>query len=116
MAKRRPLPPFGKQYLNLHPDSGVRVAIGFGAWDFANAARPGRVMVLPAGTSPTTFRWPVNGQPALVHELGPVDDDQLAAMARALLAAGAPSVVALRHSLLATSDCRVFFEAADHVA
>lgn len=115
MARRKPLPPFGRQYLNLHPDFGVRVAIGFGAWDFANTAGPGRVMVLPAGTSPTTFRWPVNGQPALVYELGALDDDQLAAMAGALLAAGSPSVVALRHSLLATSDCRVFFEPTDHV-
>ncbi|MCH8149933.1 MAG: hypothetical protein IH987_18465 [Planctomycetes bacterium] len=116
MARRKPLPPFGAEYLKRHPHPAIKVALGARAWSFARRAGVGRVMILPDDGAPAAFRWPSNGHPALVYELGPPDDNRLAAMARELLAAGSPSVVAIRYSLLNTSDCRLFFERADHVA
>ncbi len=113
MARQKPLPPYGAEYLKRHPDPGIIVALGARAWNFASRAGVGRVMVLPDDCVPAAFRWPSNGHPALVHELGAPDDDRLAELARALLYAGAPTVVAIRHSMLRTGDPRVFFEPCD---
>ena len=102
------LPPFGKQFQRV-PASGVRVAIGPGAWSFARTHhRP--VMVLPDDSEPKDFLWPSDGNTALVYERGPRNDDRLQRMAEALLVAGASSVVAVREALLDDSDPRVFFD------
>ena len=69
-------------------------------------------MVLPGGANPCEFRWPSDGQPALVYERGACDDKQLHAIAEALLQAGATSVVAIRETLIAEHDPRVFFDPA----
>jgi len=73
-------------------------------------------MVLPEDKEPSEFDWPSNGQPALIHERGNFDDERLDAMAKALLLAGAPSVVAIREALLDNGDPRVFFDpVSEHV-
>ena len=103
------LPPYGKQYLEERPSAGIWVAIGPGAWRFAKA-RSFPVMVLPEDCEPGDYKWPSNGRPVLIHERGVYDDERLHAMARALLLAGAPSVVAIREALVDAGDPRVFFD------
>ena len=103
------LPPYGKQYLEQRPSAGIWVAIGPGAWDFARI-RTFPVMVLPEDKEPGDFEWPSDGQPALIHERGDINDERLYSMAEALLLAGAPSVVAIREALLTKDDPRVFFD------
>jgi len=112
----KPLPPYGREYLALDPDPGMRVACGAGAWGFARNAKA-VIMVLPPDATPDAYRWPNRSAPALVHEVGPPDDERLTALARQLLLAGASSVVALRHSLAQSGrDPRVFFEAVRRAA
>jgi len=101
--------PFGRKFQPV-PSSGVRVAIGPGAWDFQkNHHVP--IMVLPDDANPEDFRWPSDGKSALIHERGTYDDNRLRAMAEALLIAGASSVVAIREALLNDYDPRKFFDA-----
>ena len=103
------LPPYARQYLEQRPSAGIWVAIGPGAWRFAKT-RSFPVMVLPEDHEPSDYEWPSNGQPVLIHERGQFDDERLQAMAKALLLAGAPSVVAIREALLDDDDPRVFFD------
>ena len=92
------LPPYGKKFKPV-PRSGVRVAIGPGAWEFAkNHYHP--IMVLPDDADPNAFGWPSDGEPALIHERGCYNDERLDALAGALLRAGARSIIALREALL----------------
>ena len=105
----KPLPPFGKDFQPV-PASGVRVAIGADAWDFTKRHRH-PIMALPEDRHPSEFRWPSDGKPALIHERGTYNDEQLDAMAQALLQAGASSVVAIREALLDDYDPRVFYNA-----
>ena len=111
-VRSRRLPAFGKQFQPV-PRGGVRVAIGPGAWDFQKRHHC-PIMVLPDDASADDFKWPSDGQPALIHERGIYDDDRLTAMAEALLMAGASSVVAIREVLADPSnigsDPRVFFD------
>lgn len=102
-------PPYALQYLKAKPSAGIWVAIGPGAWHFAQA-RTFPVMVLPDESEPDDYDWPSNGQPALIFELGDCNDERLQAMAKALLLAGAPSAVAIREALLTEDDPRVFFD------
>ena len=106
---RKPLPPFGKLFQPV-PLSGVRVAIGPGAWDFAKRhSHP--IMVLPEDEVPGDRAWPLDGRAALIYERGTYDDERLDSMAQALLQAGASSVVAIREALLNDYDPRVFYDA-----
>jgi len=104
------LPPFGKQFKSSQK-SGIRVAIGPSAWGKAKAhAFP--IMVLPQDKSPSEYRWPSDGGPALIFECGEFNDDRLDSMAAALLRAGCPSAIAIREalsSLKTNDDPRVFF-------
>ena len=103
------LPPFGKQFQRI-PPSGVRVATGPTAWDFQrNYWQP--IMVLPVENGPDEFIWPSGSGPALIFECGEYNDERLEALARALLQAGASSVVAIREALLNDYDPRVFYDA-----
>ena len=113
------LPPFGRDFQPV-PKTGVRVAIGPGVWDFAQAQRniPNGwnipVMVLPVGEDAKSFIWPSDGLPALIYEKGEAKGDKqarerLAALAKELLLAGASSVVALRDAYT-DYDPRVFFD------
>ena len=102
------LAPFGKQFQPV-PPSGVRVAIGPGAWDFQKKQRH-PTLVLPDDANPEDFGWPSDGKPALIHERGIYDDNRLGAMAEALLRAGASSVVGIREALLNEDDPRVFYD------
>ena len=102
-------PPFGKLFKPI-PPSGVRVAIGPGAWGKAKAhAFP--IMVLPQDKNPGQYRWPSDGAPALIFECGEYNDARLDSMAATLLRAGASSVVAIREALLNKNDPRVFYDA-----
>ena len=104
----KPLPPYGKQFQPV-PRNGIQVAIGPGAWDFAdNHHAP--IMVLPDGEAANQYRWPSDGKPALIHERGDYNDDRLDELAGALLRAGSPSVVAIRDALLNDFDPRVFYD------
>ena len=104
---RRRLPAYGMSFQPI-PASGVRVAFGPGAWDFAkNHQHP--IMVLPDGEIPSSFTWPGDRKPALVYERGEANDERLRALAEALLIAGSTSVVALRESKIG-GDPRVFFD------
>ena len=103
------LPPYGQLFQTI-PKSGVRVAIGPDAWDFAKRHyHP--IMVLPEGQPASNFTWPSDGGPALIHERGDHNDDRLDSLANALLMAGASSVVAIREALLDEYDPRVFYNA-----
>ena len=102
------LAPFGKMFQPV-PRSGVRVAIGPGAWDFQKRHHS-PILVLPDDANPNDFGWPSDGKPALIHERGEYNDERLDNMARALLQAGASSVVAIREALLSECDPRVFFD------
>ena len=68
-------PPYGNKFKPA-PKSGVRVAIGPGAWDFAEAFRriPNGwsipIMVLPEGEAASYFTWPSDSGPALIYERG----------------------------------------------
>ncbi len=106
-AHKSKLPPYAKQWFAEKPSAGVVVAIGDGAWRFAQSHQL-PIMVLPDDEVPATFHWPSNRQPALVHECGLPDDDRLRALVVELMRSGTPSVVALRHSLK-HSDPRKFF-------
>ena len=103
------LPPFAKLFQPV-PRSGVRVAIGPDAWDFAKKHYY-PIMVLPTGTPACVFKWPSDGGPALIHERGDYNDDRLDSLANSLLMAGASSVVAIREALLDEYDPRVFYDA-----
>ena len=105
---RKPLPPYGRDFKPV-PKSGVRVALGPGAWDFVKTQPP--TMVLPDVANPDDFQWPSDGKPALIHERGDYNDERLDSLAHALLKAGASSVVAIREALLNEFDPRVFFDA-----
>ncbi len=113
------LPPFGRNFQPI-PKTGVRVAIGPGAWGFAQTQRniPNGwnipVMVLPDGEDAQSFTWPSDGSPALIYEKGEVKGDKqarerLTTLARELLLAGASSAVAIRDAYLG-EDPRVFFD------
>lgn len=108
---KKPLAPFAKRWLADPPSAGIVVAIGPDAWNKARV-RPHACMVLPDECDPFKFRWPSNRQPALILETGPPNDKRLHRLAEALIRAGAPSVVALRDSLM-DSDPRIFFELED---
>ena len=68
-------------------------------------------MVLPDDANPEDFRWPSDRRPALIHERGAQNNERLRSMAKALINAGASSVVAIREALLDEYDPRVFFDA-----
>ncbi len=107
MSKR--LPPFDTRF-KTSQKSGIRVAIGPGAWTFQKKHHV-PIMVLPDDASPEDFQWPSDRKPALIHERSTYDDNRLGAMAEALLRAGASSVVAIREALLNDDDPRVFYDA-----
>ena len=102
------LPPYGKQFSPV-PRSGVQVACGPGAWDFAKHHRV-PIMVLPEGSPASAFSWPSDYRPALIHERGEYNDQRLDEMASELLKVGASSVVAVREALLNDYDPRVFYD------
>ncbi len=101
------LPPYGQQYLDELPSTGVQIAYGPTAWKFAEM-QPFTVMVLPPGEDPHQFEWPSNPHGAVLHERGLFDDASLYTMALVLLVAGNPFVVARREALL-QSDPMVWF-------
>ncbi len=105
---KKQTPPFGKQFEPV-PRSGIRVAIGPGAWDFVKTQRK-PTMVLPDDANPEDFWWPSDGGPALIFERGEYNDERLDSLAHALLKAGSSSVVSIREALLDDFDPRVFYD------
>ena len=99
---------FGKQFQPV-PPSGVRVAIGPGAWNFQKKHHV-PIMVLRDDANPNDFRWPSDGGPALIFERGEYNDERLDSLAHALLKAGSSSVVSIREALLDDFDPRVFYD------
>lgn len=110
--KARPLPPYGKRFSPV-PAGGIRVAIGAepNVWEFAKRHHA-PCMVVPPAENPDSYRWPADNGPVLVFEVGDYNDERLEALAKALLQAGASSVVAIREALLDSADPRVFYDAA----
>ena len=106
----RRLPPYGRQYLDNPPGAGYQVACGSDPWKIAKG-KPFPVVVLPPGSKPSDYDWPTTSGPALIYETGPLDDDLLYELAKTLMLAGAPSVVAIRESLFKSSECCRFFKA-----
>ncbi len=102
------LPPFGRFFKPV-PKSGVRVALGPGAWNFAKKHHCS-IMVLREDAQPGDFKWPSDGKSALIHERGDYNDARLDSLAHCLLKAGASSVVAIREALLSEYDPRVFYD------
>ena len=109
----RRLPPYGRQYLDNPPGAGFQVACGSDPYRIARQ-KPFLVLVLPPGSKPSDYDWPTTSGPALIYETGPLDDDLLYELAKALMLAGAPSVVAIRESLFSSPECRLFFEPVAH--
>ena len=90
-----PLPPYGRQFVDVIPSSGIRVWIGPSAWD--RAKRCGYpAMVLPDETDPAEYRWPVESEGVLVFEHGVYDTDRLERVAQVLLENGAQMVYPIR--------------------
>ena len=109
----RRLPPYGRQYLEDPPSAGLWVAVGPGAWEIAKG-KSFPVVVLPPGSKPSDYEWPATSGAALIFETGPLADDLLHELAKTLMLAGAPSVVAIRESLFSSPECRLFFEPVAH--
>ena len=71
--------------------------MGSSAWDFAQRkAVP--VMVLPNGTDPADFHWPVKNQAVLLFEIGSSDRNRLERTAQVLLESGPPTVFPIREA------------------
>ena len=104
---KRRQPPYSQCFRSV-PETGVRVAIGTDAWNFAKRHHV-PIMVLPEGGAPSSYDWPGDGRPALIYERGECNDKLLDKMAYELLRAGASSVVAIRETLM-KSDPRVFYD------
>lgn len=100
----KPLPPYGKQWLAERPHAGLWVAVGPRAWEFA-ASKPFPVPLLPPGRPVSDFEWPAVESAALIVDTGDCAEtrDELA---KALMTAGAPSVVALA---LSRRDPRIYY-------
>lgn len=113
--RRRPLPPYGRQYLDQRPSSGVWIACGPGAWDFTKR-KPFPVMVLPQNSQPTDFRWPAHPGGAVIFECGELNDDRLRSMAAELIYSGSPFVVAIREALLCCDPRHFFYPEANNAA
>lgn len=109
MSRQKPLPPYGHDYLADPPGAGLWVCVGPRAWQAA-AGKRFPALVLPPGTTPAEFRWPSSQGPALIFETGAQDDDLLLELATTLMIAGAPSVVAIRESLLKAPESCIYFE------
>jgi len=100
---RRPLPPFGRQFLASKGNAWV--ALGERAWEIARS-KSFPVMVLPPGADPYSYRWPVAGHVVTVIESGSYDTDRLERLALILMTDGARRVIACREALI--HDDRVF--------
>ena len=103
------LPPYGKDYLDGLPGShSLEVVIGTNGWGFAKR-RHKITLVLPYDEDPQNYRWPAHEYGALVYERGQYCDDRLSAMAKTLLEAGNPFVVAIREGLARPMRPDVYF-------
>ncbi len=108
MNVMKKLPPYGQDYLDTLPRYGPHVAIGPRGWDFAKRDKR-TIMVLPYDEDPQEYRWPRHEYGCLVHERGDYCDSRLKAVARVLLEAGNPFVVALREALFGADFPDVYF-------
>ena len=100
-------PPYAWKFLPV-PHSGVRVAIGQDASDRA-LRHQFPIMVLPLKANPFHYKWPANGDGALLFEWGPPDDRAVRNMSACLLNAGSPFVVAIRDCNLDSGSPSEFY-------
>lgn len=107
------LAPNGHRWIDDPPTVGLWVITGPRAWQYANN-KPFVCVVLPPGSRPAEFEWPATSGPAIIFETGSADDDLQQELATAIMLAGAPSVVAIRESMLCKPDACVFYEAVSH--
>ena len=91
----KPLPPYGRQYLDQRPSNGPWIACGPGAWEFTRL-KPFPVIVLPDGDDPADYRWPVIDQDVLLIEVGIYDTERIERIAQVLLESGARMVYPIR--------------------
>ena len=89
-------PPYARRYRTQGSELGPWVCCGPGAWDEAKAS-PFPRMVVPYGTDPKEYRWPVFGQIVTVTEHGIDAPEQIRNLAQTLITEdGAKSVIARR--------------------
>ncbi len=90
------LAPYGPLYQQQGNDLGPWIACGPGAWEVAKASSFPR-MVLPFGTNPADYRWPVEGEIVTVTEHGIDALESIRGLAHELIRNhGAETVIAWR--------------------
>ena len=94
------MPPFGRALLELAAEQDVeevRVLFGASPWREArHLAEQGRpVLVLPPGAQPQKFFWPVRGREVLAVQRGACARDEIPALGKELINAGALKVFVL---------------------
>lgn len=94
------LPPFGKALADRqrfnNPPWLVVVCVGAGCWESAKARNQrgdSVALVLPAGKNPGALVWPVAGCLVVIEWRQPAPEQTIIELVRALLTAGAESVV-----------------------
>lgn len=110
---RKPLPPYGRQYIEQPLSSGVWIACGPDAWDFTKL-KPFPVMVLADECDPADFQWPVAHQDVLLIEIGTYDTERVERIVQVLLESGARLVYPIRTSNF--SENRVFWRSEEDAA
>ena len=99
---RKPLPPYGRQWIEAGAKYGPFVICGPGAWDMAKRRkRCGFALVAPDDRDPLDFDWSLlNGRETVLIESGGFDTPKLERVVFALLAAGVPLVFPIRTVML----------------
>jgi len=95
ITKRQP--PYSKSltsYVSANEDSivEVRIIVGFQAWEYAKTDEARPRLLLPPGTSPDEYSWPVRNVECLVLRVGNISESILLSLARRLLISGSPVV------------------------
>lgn len=95
---RKPLPPYGKQWLDAGGRYGPQVICGPGAWAFAEHRKHcGFALVAPHGQDPLQFDWSLlRGRAVLLIEVGGFDTAAMERLVYALLRDGVELVHPIR--------------------
>jgi hypothetical protein len=86
------LPPFGKN-IQRRANNEIRVYVGSDAWSVATRQITRNKLILPAGSMPDEFTWPVSGYDVLIVACGAILETTVRRLALVLLRHGAKKVV-----------------------